>query len=592
MDLTKFFVSSLISSALILVILLIKKLFRRHIGVKWQYYMGFLLFLLLAVPFIPSQFINIGGLVFERLRLWTGPWAKVNPSHGGINHLLYGENWLNDFTVSVSQSAPGYINGILAAVWVAGAGVCLIVTIRCNGEIKAIKQSTEPVESGVIQAVFRQCKSQLHITKDIVLSESALVQSPIAIGLWKIYIVFPARLTSRLSPDEIRYILLHELCHYKNKDILINYIICLFQIIYWFNPLVGLAFKEMRRDREIACDASVLSLLDQRGCIAYGRVILFFAEKFSQPSRLSVAAEMGGSRNLIRARIEKIAAFTKESKHTKIKSMAVFMLAALLIMSQAPLISAMAFEGGHYHFQAAHVIYEDLSAYFDGYEGSFVLYDLQTDQYSIYDKSRSETRVSPDSTYKIYSALIALETNHLRYGDTVRHWDGTNYPIEVWNRDQALASAMESSVNWYFQELDKAVGLKTLQSYYRQIGYGNSNLSGGIDRYWMESSLRISPVEQVKLLKEFYENDWGFEPEHIETVKNAIKLSAKDGAVLYGKTGTGMINGKNANGWFIGFVEAEGRTCIFAANITGKDSAGGSAAAGVTLSILNSKGIY
>jgi bla regulator protein BlaR1 len=171
-------------------------------------------------------------------------------------------------------------------------------------------------------------------------------------------------------------------------------------------------------------------------------------------------------------------------------------------------------------------------------------------------------------------------------------WDGTQYSYPAWNQNQNLSSAMKNSVNWYFQTLDKKIGFMNLQNYFNRVGYGNCNLSGGISDYWLESSLKISPVEQVRLLKSFYTNQFGFEQFNIDTVKSALLLSQQNGNSLSGKTGTGTVNGKNVNGWFIGYVETNGNTYFFATNIQSRNNASGSVAAKITLSILNEKNIY
>lgn len=238
-------------------------------------------------------------------------------------------------------------------------------------------------------------------------------------------------------------------------------------------------------------------------------------------------------------------------------------------------------------------VYEDLSSYFEGFEGSFVLYDLEADLFSIYNRDKSVIRVSPASTCKIISALIALETGVIDADRSARTWDGTIYPFDAWNKDQDIESALQNSVGWYFQGLDAQVGIEKLNSYYAQLSYGNHDLSGGVAKYWMEeSSLRISPVEQIEFLKGIYQNDTLFKPEHVNTAKNILRMSEKDGATLSGKTGTGVINNKLVNGWFIGYVEKNGHTFLFATNIQGEDNAGGSAAMQITLSILKDKSIY
>lgn len=168
----------------------------------------------------------------------------------------------------------------------------------------------------------------------------------------------------------------------------------------------------------------------------------------------------------------------------------------------------------------------------------------------------------------------------------------TNYPFESWNEDQTLFSAMNSSVTWYFQALDAKLGKSNLQSYIEQIGYGNQNINGELSSYWMESSLKISPIEQVELLTSLYFNDFGFTPENIQTTKESIQLFSDVNCTIYGKTGTGCIEEKNVNGWFIGFVESKNHTYFFATNIQAIDNATGSIASEITLSILSDMNIY
>ncbi|MCM3569928.1 penicillin-binding transpeptidase domain-containing protein [Neobacillus mesonae] len=63
---------------------------------------------------------------------------------------------------------------------------------------------------------------------------------------------------------------------------------------------------------------------------------------------------------------------------------------------------------------------------------------------------------------------------------------------------------MSNSVTWYFLELDKNTRRNSIQTYLNQISYGNTDLSGSITQYWLENSLKISPIEQVQLLIRMY----------------------------------------------------------------------------------------
>lgn len=108
----------------------------------------------------------------------------------------------------------------------------------------------------------------------------------------------------------------------------------------------------------------------------------------------------------------------------------------------------------------------------------------------------------------------------------------------------------------------------------------------------MESSLKISPLEQVELLISFYQNEFDFAPENIQAVKDSLQLSSSAAGTLYGKTGTGRIDGQDTSGWFIGFIETTENTYFFASNIQAERNATGSMAAEISLSILSDKNIW
>lgn len=151
---------------------------------------------------------------------------------------------------------------------------------------------------------------------------------------------------------------------------------------------------------------------------------------------------------------------------------------------------------------------------------------------------------------------------------------------------------MASSVNWYFQTVDKRLGASTVNNYIQKIGYGNKDISGNFPTYWMESSLKISPIEQVELLIKLENNSFGFASENINAVKDAICLSSSDTGTFYGKTGTGRVDGHDINGWFIGFIETGDNTYFFAANIKASENATGNAAAEIAMSILSDMNIW
>jgi beta-lactamase class D len=230
----------------------------------------------------------------------------------------------------------------------------------------------------------------------------------------------------------------------------------------------------------------------------------------------------------------------------------------------------------------------DLAGHFQGFTGTFVLYDEAADSYLVYGEPQSCERLSPCSTFKIYNSLIGLETGVLDQEDvyTLMKWNGTQHAFPAWNRDHTLASATRDSVVWYYQELAARIGPERMQAWLDKIGYGNRDISGGLTTFWLRSSIKISAREQVDLLHRLYAGQLPVSPDNVAIVARNITLSEQSGVRFMGKTGSGLENGKWLLGWFVGCVEKEGRRYYFAVNIRAADGATGGKAREIANAIL------
>ena len=472
--------------------------------------------------------------------------------------------------------------------------VMFVLALKSSLQLRSLKRSALPLQNTTIYKLYKQCLSEMKLTRtNIPIYSTAFLKTPIITGIFKTRIYMPIHLISDHQKTDVRYILLHELQHYKHKDSLANYLMILTAILYWFNPIIWYALKEMRNDREIACDTSVLKMLDECDYEKYGNTLINFAEKISS-SPFPFAAGLGGNIKQIRRRIISIASYKNPSFHKKAIGIITFMLITAGIISFTPFISSYAAINNQYNwnYSSENITQTDLSSYFKNYEGSFVLFDSNRDSWIVYDMEHATHRISPDSTYKIYDALWGLEENIITPQNSLLMWNGKNYPFETWNSNQTLQSAMTSSVNWYFQAIDEQLASTNIRNYIQQIGYGNENVSGRLSTYWLESSLKISPVEQVKLLTKLQNNSLGFSSENINAVKDAICLSSSDAGTFYGKTGTGRVDGQDVNGWFIGYIETADNTYFFATNIGADSDATGGNATEITMSILSDMNIW
>ena len=215
--------------------------------------------------------------------------------------------------------------------------------------------------------------------------------------------------------------------------------------------------------------------------------------------------------------------------------------------------------------------------FFTNQEGTFVLKEVKKEKTFIYNKERAQQRFAPQSTFKVPNSLIGLQVGAVEDEYDIKYWDGVEREIPAWNQDHTLGSAMRYSVVWYYQAMARDIGEKRMQEWVQNIAYGNQDISGGIDQFWLSSSLQISPMEQVDFMETLYKEDLPFDKDVMKTVKRMMIQDEGDDYTLYGKTGQG-----SGIGWYVGFIETDKKVYSFATNIVGTSTD----AKDITLKIL------
>jgi beta-lactamase class D len=201
-----------------------------------------------------------------------------------------------------------------------------------------------------------------------------------------------------------------------------------------------------------------------------------------------------------------------------------------------------------------------------GVDGTFVLHEVGSDEIQVYDPERAATRRIPASTFKILNSLIILETGTVADVDEIIEWDGVQRDVPAWNRDHDLRTAIEVSAVWVYQELARRVGEEAMSELVGAAGYGNADIGGGIDRFWLDGDLRISPLEQVDFLGRLVADDLPFSEENMAAVREIMVREAGDGWTWSHKTGTALSDDP-VLGWLVGTTEYDGSTWIFAMNL-------------------------
>ena len=225
-------------------------------------------------------------------------------------------NQVNDFSVSISSQFSGGLNTILFLIWITGVMIMSVLTLHSLNYVRSIKRSALPLQNQQVKTIYYNCLKELKISHPVSVYSTAFLKSPVLIGIIHPRIYIPIHLISELNPDDMRFMLLHELQHYRHKDTFIGFLMVISNILYWFNPFVWYTLKEILCDREIACDSAVLQMISADEYQAYGTTLINFAEKISSFSS-PLAVGMSGNFRQMKRRILNIAVFRKETLYQK-----------------------------------------------------------------------------------------------------------------------------------------------------------------------------------------------------------------------------------------------------------------------------------
>jgi beta-lactamase class D len=212
----------------------------------------------------------------------------------------------------------------------------------------------------------------------------------------------------------------------------------------------------------------------------------------------------------------------------------------------------------------------DFARIFKGRDGCFELYDMKTNTLVVRsDPARCAQRTSPCSTFKVPLALMAFDAGILKDENSSMKWDGTKSSREVWNHDQTAATWMQHSVVWFSQRLTPLLGMDKVKAYLAKFAFGNQDMTGGLTRAWLESSLQISPDEELRFWQRFWREELPVS-KHAFAMTKKITLvdTSKAGWTLHGKTGSGGASADLWLGWFVGHVSRGDREYEFVCSYT------------------------
>jgi len=204
-----------------------------------------------------------------------------------------------------------------------------------------------------------------------------------------------------------------------------------------------------------------------------------------------------------------------------------------------------------------------------GTEGTFAAYDVDSYRVIVSDTSRSGEAKLPASTFKVANSLIALETGVVADPDKdVFKWDGVTRPIEAWNRDHTMRTAIAASAVPVYQEIARRIGAERMQRFVDLLDYGNHDIGGGIDQFWLTGALRIDPIQQIDFLDRLRRGVLPISERNQTLVRDILPVTKVGDSIIRAKSGLlGAEIGKPSLGWLVGWVEKGNARTVFAMNM-------------------------
>lgn len=324
---------TLSGSVLISVLFILRPLLKDRLSKRWQYYIWLLVIARLLLPFGPPESPAQDAVISMDNAAVTV--IGYDPKQGTADTNPDFETERSSPEPTTLQEFAASVWGHMWVIWLTGALALLIRKITAYQSFaRYIRTGWEPVDDPALLDRLAEIGLEAGIKRPIELYVNPIAASPMLLGIKKPCIILP---TAALPDGDLRYILLHELTHYRRRDILYKWLMQVTLCIHWFNPLVHWMGREAERLGELSCDEAVIKKLDEPSRRAYGDALLRTTAAGGSYKAALPSATLGESGKLLKERLETIMKFKKPTK-----------LAAVLSVLLAIILTATGTAAGAY----------------------------------------------------------------------------------------------------------------------------------------------------------------------------------------------------------------------------------------------------
>ncbi len=342
----KIFLSMSVSGSLLILLLLLEKRFLQNkISRQWQYYIWLIVVLRLLLPFGPET--SLMGKTYQAVDLAITQAVSLPQQQPIQNKPVQGSSGGN-LAPAVeaeldSERLSGPTDDLTAArplqdiwalfidhiwlVWLVAALGLLIRKITIyQGFMRYIGAGLAPVSNTEMLNRLSIIAEQSGVKRPIELCVNPLVSSPLLIGFFHPCIVLPSE---NIPEKDFQYIILHELIHYKRRDMFYKWLVQVTVCLHWFNPLSHLMSREMTKDCEFSCDEAVLAKMGCDSAQDYGKTLLDAMAAVGKYKESLGAVTLSENKRLLKERLEAIMRFKGRSKTARLLAVVLALCVAL-----------------------------------------------------------------------------------------------------------------------------------------------------------------------------------------------------------------------------------------------------------------------
>lgn len=334
---------SVMSSIIAIIIILTRKLLKDFINPKFYMMLWAIVLIRMIVPYMPESRIsvfnlfsnNVGEITYTNSQNIIVPKESTNniqiqPNHDNTlkttnnNKLLQNSKGIENLEVTYKNAAtPNEVPvkksvkidymSVLSLIWFVVMSLSILVVVILNMRFFIVSRKYVEKKDLASMLLLEKCKKILRIKRNIRIFIIPDSKSPFIASVINPKVYIPQRLVESIEDEQLKFVLMHELTHYKKGDVLLNYFICMLTIIHWFNPILWFVCREINRDRELACDNRVLEALDESESISYAMTLLNLAKCYAKNRPFLSFASFCKTKKQIERRIDMINNFKKGS---------------------------------------------------------------------------------------------------------------------------------------------------------------------------------------------------------------------------------------------------------------------------------------